>query len=86
MTSYKDKMVFYNLGNFIFNRKSIASGILKVKVGADGALSYHFIPCYQENASTRLSTGVEYKSVLDLMRSISTNVNISDEGTVTIKK
>lgn len=86
ITSYKDKMVFYNLGNFIFNRKSIATGLLKVQISADGALSYHFIPCYQENAYTRLCVGNDYNSVLDLMRSISPNIDISDEGIVTIKK
>lgn len=83
--SYKGKMIFYNLGNFIFNNKSIATGILKLIIDADGSLSYRFIPCYQENCFTRLSEGEEYRSTLELMRSLSPNIYISDQGDVTIQ-
>ena len=83
--SYKDKMIFYNLGNFIFNRYSIATGILKITIAEDGALSFDFVPCYQENCFTRLSTGEEYMTTLDLLRSLSPNMSISDEGNITLK-
>lgn len=83
--SYKGKMIFYNLGNFIFNNKSIATGILKLVIDADGKLNYRFIPCYQENCFTRLSVGEEYYSILELLRSISSNVVIWDNGDVTVK-
>lgn len=83
--SYKDKMIFYNLGNFIFNRYSIATGILKLVIDENGALSFNFVPCFQENCFTRLSAGEEYMSTLELMRSLSPNIYISDEGNITIK-
>lgn len=82
---YKGKMIFYNLGNFIFSGTTVATGIVKAIVNETGELEADFIPCYQQGCHTRISKGDEYNQVLDLMRSLSPNLDISESGKVTLK-
>lgn len=75
--------VIYSLGNFWFNSKTLDTGMVKVTLNESGLQSYQFIPCRQSGSKTTLVQGEEKKSVLDYMRSLSTGVQIDDEGYVT---
>lgn len=77
--------VVYSLGNFLFNSKPLDTCLIKVKLDENGFKSLQFLPARQEDCSVRLHTGSEKTRVLEYMRSISTNVNIDDEGFVTKK-
>ncbi|HAN20720.1 MAG TPA: capsule biosynthesis protein [Clostridiales bacterium] len=81
--SYKGKVICYNLGNFLFNKKSVETGILIAKITSDGKLVSSFIPCYQQDIYTRLSMGEEFNNTINRLRSISTNVDLSNTGIIT---
>ncbi len=86
MDSYNGKIIAYNLGNLIFNSYSVPTGILVASIDADGEISGEFIPAYQQNCYTRLSAGEEYEEILRHLRSISFDVEISENGAVIPKK
>ena len=75
--------VIYSLGNFWFNSKTLDSGMVKVTLNENGMQSYQFIPCQQTGSRTMLLQGEEKKRVLDYMRSLSTGVQIDEDGYVT---
>lgn len=83
--SYKGKIICYNLGNFLFNSKSEETGILIATINNEGELISNFVPCYQQNVFTRLSIDDEYDNILNRLRSISLNVNLSENGIITAK-
>lgn len=59
MEIYNNKLIAYNLGDFIFNRETKDTGILSVTLNKKGNLSYKFIPCKQDNYKTSLLEGKE---------------------------
>ena len=85
MEYYKDKLVAYNLGDFLFSHVSDYTGILTLNLSNSGDMSYKFIPAYQENFYTSLLTGNNADKLYQLMTSWSINVKIDNNGNV-IKK
>ena len=79
---YKDKPIFYNLGDFIFNNEDKETGILQVKLDVNGKMEYYFIPAYQSGEYTKLLDGNEKNSIIDKMNKWSINANISYDGKV----
>lgn len=75
--------VVYSIGNFWFNSKTLDTGMIKVTLSENGMQSCQFIPCLQSGSRTTLLQGEEKKRVLDYMQSISTDVQIDEEGYVT---
>ena len=82
MEYYKDKLIAYNLGDFLFSHVSDYTGILTLNLSNDGAMSYKFIPAYQENFYTSLLSGNEATKLYDLMTKWSVNVEIDNDGNV----
>lgn len=80
MEFYNDKLIAYNLGDFIFNRETKDTGILSINIDEDGIFGYKFIPCKQSNFKTMLLEGSEKTRVIDKMRSYSINTIFDDEG------
>ena len=83
MEFYKNKLIAYNLGDFIFNRETKDTGILSVTLNNSGNLTYKFIPCKQEDYKTSLLYNTEKERVLNNMNTYSTNTILSSDGTIT---
>lgn len=79
--------VFYSLGNYLFNSKTLDTCLAEVNLDAsDGSLlSVRFIPALQSGCKVRSFEGDEYDAALDRMRALSPDVNIDEEGYVTPK-
>lgn len=77
---YNNKAIVYNLGNFIFNQKTIDTGIFQLKIDNNGNFTYHFLPCLQKDEYTSLLSGTEWTRVLDKMRNLSPNITITEDG------
>ena len=82
MEFYNDKLIAYNLGDFIFNRESKETGILNVKINSSGELKYQFIPCYQHDYKTTLLKDEEKTITLDNMEKWSVNAKFNDNGDI----
>jgi poly-gamma-glutamate synthesis protein (capsule biosynthesis protein) len=78
-----DTPVIYSLGNFWFNSKTVDTCLVKVALNEEGMQTLQFVPCLQSGCKTTLLTGSEKERVLSYMRSISTGVQIDEEGYVT---
>ena len=83
MEFYKNKLIAYNLGDFIFNRETKDTGILSVTLNSSGNLTYKFIPCKQEDYKTSLLYNTEKERVLNNMNTYSINAILSSDGTIT---
>lgn len=77
--------VIYSLGNFWFNSKPLDTGMVKITISEDGLQSFQFLPCQQINCRTSLLEGEEMVRVLGEMRRMSPNVQIDEEGFVTLQ-
>lgn len=77
--------VFYSMGNFWFNSKTLDSGMLKAVYTKDGALTCQFIPAKQHDCRTDMESGTERQRILDYMQCISPNVTIDENGNITDK-
>ena len=75
--------VFYSLGNFWFNSKTLDTGLLKVTLDENGALVCQFLPAKQHDCRTDLENGEEKQRVLQYLQCISPDVTIDEEGYIT---
>ena len=80
MEFYNDKLIAYNLGDFIFNRETKDTGILSIGIDNDGKFVYKFIPCMQDNFKTTILYDSEKSRVIDKMKSYSINTVFDDDG------
>ena len=78
-----DVPVFYSLGNFWFNSKSLDTCIVRTVIAPDGSISeLKFIPCRQVGSKVRIATSEEKSSIIEYMRGISNYATIDDDGIV----
>ena len=79
--------VFYSLGNYLFNSKTLDTCLAEVNLDAsDGSLlSVRFIPALQSGCRVNSFEGKEYDAALERMRTLSPDVSIDEEGYVTPK-
>ncbi len=75
--------VFYSLGNFWFNSKTLDTGLLKVTLDESGALTCQFLPAKQHDCRTDLETGEEKQRILQYLQCISPDVTIDANGYIT---
>lgn len=80
MEFYDNKLIAYNLGDFIFNRETKDTGILSINILDDGCMKYLFIPCKQDNYKTSLLSDNEKLRVINKMRGYSINTVFEDDG------
>lgn len=80
---YKGKPIVFNLGNFLFNAKTMDSGILEIMITHEGEFIYKFIPCIQSNCYTEIVTGDEAERILEFMASMSEGVTFDKNGVFT---
>lgn len=75
---YAGRPIVFNLGNFLFNAKTMDTGILELSIG--GAPEYRFIPCVQSGCYTKIVTGDESARILRFMSSLSSGVSFGEDG------
>lgn len=79
-----DVPVFYSLGNFWFNSKTLDTCIVRATLDENCALkSVEFIPCIQRGSGVQSATEAEKSRIIEYMRGISNYAEIDDNGFVT---
>lgn len=80
---YGDVPVFYSLGNFWFNSKTLDTGMVKVDISKDGIESLQFVPAIQSDCRTDLAYGSDKERILTELNSISYGITIDGDGFIT---
>lgn len=77
--------VFYSLGNFWFNSKTLDTCIVTATLDEECKLkSLKFVPCIQRGSCVRIGDGDNFDRILEYMRGISNYAQIDDMGYVSI--
>ncbi len=81
----KDVPVFYSLGNFWFNSKTLDNCVAEIVLSGGTIQSLQFIPCRQYDCSTHLMTkgNGDFERILSDMRGYSVNIKIDENGYIT---
>jgi poly-gamma-glutamate synthesis protein (capsule biosynthesis protein) len=74
--------VVYSLGNYLFNSKTLNTGLLLVKVHNDHSVELRFVPAIQSGCTVREAVDGEKAGILQHLRDISPGVNIDDDGNI----
>lgn len=77
-----DTPVFYSLGNFWFNSKTVDTGLLKVTLGSEGLISMQFVPAIQANCCVNMVYGSEKERILSQLRTLSPGIRIDTDGMI----
>lgn len=85
ITYYKDKPVFYSLGNFIFNQEIARTAAVKVTVPNEGEPTIRIIAASASGAYTSASDGEKRTDTYDYLESISEGISIDENGILTQK-
>lgn len=72
--------VFYSMGNFWFNSKTLDTALLKVILDENGELTCQILPAKQHDCRTDLESGEERQRILQYLQCISPDVTIDQEG------
>lgn len=80
---YGDVPVFYSLGNFWFNSKTMDTGMVKADISKDGIESLQFVPAIQSDCRTDLAYGSDKERILTELNSISYGITIDGDGFIT---
>lgn len=75
-----DTPVFYSLGNYWFSSKTTDTCLVNMEVSGGEIKSLQFVPCVSESCIVRKSKDGEKDRILNYMRSLSSGVNIDDDG------
>ena len=84
---YNGKPIFYSLGNFWFNAKTLETGLLVLNISgntpSNPTLSCTFIPAIQEGCVTRYAeSATDREAVFGLLNEISVNAQVDSNGIV----
>lgn len=80
---YRDKPIFYSLGNFIFNQEIARTAAVRVTVEPDHSATLQLIPASATGACTSLRTGKDAESIFSYLEQISdASVSIDADGTL----
>jgi poly-gamma-glutamate synthesis protein (capsule biosynthesis protein) len=80
---YKGVPIFYSLGNFWFNEKTLYTTVLEIDITQSGRLRAAMLPCLQKGMETKLLTKKEKKQkFVDYVNSISANARLNKKGRV----
>lgn len=76
--------VFYSLGNFWFNSRTVDTCVVTATLDRDCNISkLQFVPCIQQGSKVKIGDGDNYDRILEYMRGISNYAEIDAEGYVT---
>lgn len=79
---FGDVPVFYSLGNFWFNSKTLDTGMVQVDISKEGISDLRFIPAIQSGCRTDLAYDAEKERILSYIQSLSPGAVIDSEGYV----
>lgn len=80
---YKGKPIFYSLGNYWFNEKTLYTTLLQLTIQKNGGIRAKMLPCLQSEKETRLLTGKKkVKKFVKYVNQISTNGQLDSKGRV----
>ncbi|MFI3214115.1 MAG: CapA family protein [Eubacteriales bacterium] len=79
---YDGKPIFYNLGNFLFNEKTLDTGCVTLEVDDEGILNYTFLGALQQDVYTDFIYGESLQLLFDKINSCSINAYIDGDGNV----
>lgn len=80
---YKGVPIFYSLGNFWFNSRTLDTGIVEADISGEGIVEFRFVPCLQSGCRTTLVTDQSKRQkVFGLLQSISANAVIDENGVI----
>ena len=75
--------VFFSLGNFWFNSKTLDTCVVVVTLNLDMSIAeVKFVPCIQTGCKVRIANESEHSRIIDYMRGISNYAQIDDDGIV----
>lgn len=72
--------VVYSLGNFIFNSKTLDTGMVLATLHKDGAVNLQFVPAIQSGSRVNEATGSEYSRIINEMAVMSDGIHIDENG------
>ena len=76
--------VFYSLGNYWFNSKTLDTCLVTATLDNDCKISkLEFVPCIQQGSKVKSGDGDNYDRILQYMRGISNYAEIDESGLVT---
>lgn len=76
--------VFYSLGNFWFNSKTLDTCLIKVTLDSEHKIKeLNFLPCIQQDFTTRIADVSDRSRILSYMQGISNYALIDQDGNVT---
>lgn len=82
VTYYKDKPIFYSLGNFIFNQSIAQTAAVKVTVDGEHEPVVQLIAAAASNARTAACEGTQKTDIYKHLERISSGIAIDDNGTL----
>lgn len=85
---YKDKLIVYNLGNFLFNNVTLDTALFQIQMSSDNAddktptINYYVFPAVQQNEKTSLVDGNKKAQIIRDLNSWSVNTKIDSNGKI----
>ncbi len=80
---YKGVPIFYSLGNYWFNSRTLDTGLVEAELSPEGICKLRFVPCLQKGCRTALvDDPAEQQRVFRYLESISVNAMLDEEGQV----
>ncbi len=77
--------VVYSLGNYIFNSKTLDTGMVITTLHKDGTVNLQFVPAIQSGCTVTEATGAEYTRILNEMSAMSPGISIDGNGYISAK-
>ena len=83
--TYKGKVIFYNLGNYLFNAKTLPTALLEVHFESRDNVVLQILPCRQYDGRVEDQRGTENGAeTLQMLRKLSPGIAIDRSGCVTV--
>lgn len=80
---YKGKPIFYSLGNYWFNEKTLYTTLLELTIRENGTIEARMLPCLQSGRETHLLTAKsKVRKFVNYVNGISENAKIGAKGVV----
>lgn len=84
--SYKGKPIFYSLGNYWFNEKTLYTTLLQLTIKENGKIQARMIPCLQSGKETHMLTKKKkVRKFVNYVNGISVNAKIGAKGILHVR-
>lgn len=79
---YKEKPIFYSLGNFIFNQEIAQTMAVQLEVEKGKTTAVRILPASASGAKTSLAAGEQAQQIYRSVEAVSDGIRIDEEGSV----